>query len=324
MMLEHGSYLDFVRREYLDGFIREGGAAVKFGVAPDAMTIDNVHTELRATATDAGYVYAAVDAATTKMSMVDQVFHTVAKQVPWRDLARKLVTNALEELRFPTPPGEPLSLHGIARHNQYDYQELRKDFNRKLQQQIFHDYELAQDFRIAMILLCQAEVSSTPDVQATAEAVLAWLRGELRHISQLKPELIYQKIVRSNALHMLYSLGPWLRKAGRAGLVLDFDIRQCAITGRALTDQFFYTKPAVLDVYELLRQLIDATDELRSTFILVSANHDFLADQSRGLERYWALRLRILDEVRDRGKANPYSALIRLTSGVSTRVEVPA
>ncbi len=123
---------------------------------------------------------------------------------------------------------------------------------------------------------------------------------------------------------MLYSLGPWIRKAGRQGLVLDFDIRQCAVTARALTDQLFYTRPAVLDVYELLRQLIDATDELSSTFILVTATNDFLADQTRGLEKYWALRLRILDEVRDRRMVNPYSALIRLAAGPTADVEVYA
>jgi hypothetical protein len=324
MTLPHDSYLEFIREEYLDTFIRDGGAAVKFVVMAEPAAADRVHAALKEQADAAGYVYASVDAATTKMSMIDRVFHAVAAQVPWRELARAVVVRALAELRFAAPADEPLSLAAIARYNDYDFQQLRKDFNRRLRDDIYHDYELAHDFRIAMILLCQAEVSGAPAEQTTAAAVEAWLKGELRHISQLKPELIYQKIVRSNALHMLYSLGPWVRKAGRTGLVLDLDIRQCAVPNRALTEHVYYTRPAVLDVYELLRQLVDATDELRSTFVLVMAGTEFLADPARGLERYWALRLRILDEVRDRQRTNPYSALVRLTRAPAPRVEAHA
>lgn len=324
MMIELPKYLRFVRDEYLAGFVREGGAAVKFAIVSSDADAADVHASMRQHTEASGYVYAVIDAATTKMSMIDRIFHAIARQIPWQDLARTVVKEALDDLRFAVPAGEPLSLEAIARHNDYDLQQLRKDFNRKLRDEIFHDYELAQDFRIAMILLCQAEVIKAPSTQATADAVHMWLRGELRQMALLKEDLIYQKINRSNASHMLYSLGPWIRKAGRPGLVLDFDIRQCSVTARALTDQLFYTRPAVLDVYELLRQLIDATDELSSTFILVTATNDFLADQTRGLEKYWALRLRILDEVRDRRMVNPYGALIRLSTGPVADMEVHA
>jgi hypothetical protein len=323
-MIPPADYFEFVRSEYLDGFVREGGAAVKFAIAPDAQTAGAVHKLLHDQVTAAGFVYASVDASATKMSMIDKIFHSIARQVPWRQLAHNLVVQTLEEMRFPAPPDEPLSLQAIARYNEYDFFQLRKEFNRRLQEQIFRDYRMAQEFRIAMVLLCQAEVNPAPDTEATADAVLLWLTGELRHIAQLKPELIYQRIARHNALHMLYSLGPWIRKAGGAGLVLDLDIRQCAVLSRALTEDIFYTKTAVLDVYELLRQLIDATDELCSTFVLVTAGTEFLSDPARGLERYWALRLRILDEVRDRRRVNPYSALIRLESVVHPRQGVPA
>src|SRR5688572_3607559 len=215
-MIAQRDYLDFIGDEYLGDFVAKGGAAVKFAVHPDAAGARQLQSTLGEVAARSGYVYASVDAAAVKMSMIDRVFHAIAAQVRWRDLARAVVVDGLNELRFPAPPDEPLTLEAIARFNSYDYQQLRKDFNRRLQEKIFRDYELAQDFRIAMILLCQAEVSAAPDTRATAEAVLQWLKGELRHISQLKPDLIYQKIARNNALHMLYSLGPWIRKAGGA------------------------------------------------------------------------------------------------------------
>ena len=39
---------------------------------------------------------------------------------------------------------------------------------------------------------------------------------------------------------------------------------------------------------------------------------EFLTDQNRGVDAYQALKLRIIDEVRDLRRDNPYSSLIRL------------
>jgi hypothetical protein len=73
----------------------------------------------------------------------------------------------------------------------------------------------------------------------------------------------------------------------------------------------------VLDAYEVLRQLVDATDGLRSTFVAVTLPPELVTDEVRGLPAYTALQLRIVDEVRDRRRANPFAALVRL----ETRLE---
>ena len=75
---------------------------------------------------------------------------------------------------------------------------------------------------------------------------------------------------------------------------------------------FYYSKAAVLDAYEVLRQFIDATDELRGVLVVASVPPDLMTDEARGLPSYAALHLRIADEVRDRRRANPFAALIRL------------
>jgi hypothetical protein len=70
-----------------------------------------------------------------------------------------------------------------------------------------------------------------------------------------------------------------------------------------------------MDAYEVLRQFVDATDELEGCLIGVLAPLEFLDDERRGVERYTALKLRVWDEVRDRQRANPLAALVRLTRG---------
>jgi hypothetical protein len=89
--------------------------------------------------------------------------------------------------------------------------------------------------------------------------------------------------------------------------------RSRACGGGAAGEGFHYTKAAALDAYEVLRQLVDATDELVSCLVLVTCAPEFLTDAGRGLEAYHALKLRIWDEVRDRRRTNPLSALVRVS-----------
>jgi len=316
-------YVDFLRREYLAGFIRDGGAAVKFAVPLDGTAPEQVHALLREAALSESYAYAAVDARDVRVHMVQDIFHAVARQVDWQERARAFVRAALEEMRFqlPADPSQ-LSFEEVARLSGYDLHELRLRFERKLQEDVLRDYEMAQEFRIAMIRLCLAQLERSDAASADSDNVLAWLRGELRLISALKSALIFQRIARHNARHMLFSLPRWLTKTGKSGLVLDLDIGRCAVARRpAEPEGIYYSKAALLDAYELLRQLVDATDELAHCLVLVVAAPEFLdidGPRSRGLGAYDALRLRVWDEVRDRRRANPHSALIRLSnSGAS-------
>jgi hypothetical protein len=276
-----------------------------------------VSERVREAAEREGFVYVRVDGATVKIHMIDKVFHAIARQVDWDQLARFVVQETLAELRFHLPDGDPHpTLEAIARANDYDPFELRKEFNRGLQRRLFRDYEMAQEFRIAMIRLCLAQVDQSAAVKTTARAVTEWLTGELRRIVALKPALIFQKIGRHNARHMLFSLARWLTRTGHNGLVLELDISRCAVVRRADVppDSVHYSKPATLDAYEVLRQLIDATDELGSCFTLVTCAPEFLSDDARGVGAYHALKLRIWDDVHDVERPNPLSALVRLTA----------
>jgi hypothetical protein len=313
-MITIPDYVDFLRREYLNGFIRDGGASVKFLLLPTPDDGVNLTKALKEEAERADYVYARIDAALVKVHMIDQVFFSIAKQVDWGALAASLNYKILDSLRFPLPPGqEKPSLEAIARYNNYDYQELRRDFNTRLQEEIFRDYELAQEFRTAMIRLCQAHLDPGPRGRATHDAILEWLHGELRQISRLKNDYIFQKIARHNARYMLYSLTRWIKKLGRAGLILEFDIRRVAQTKRSSDDSVYYTKPSAMDAYEVLRQLVDGSGELQACFVAVICSTEFVTDISRGLEAYQALKLRIWNEVRDRSRDNPYAALVRIS-----------
>lgn len=317
-MITVTEYLDLLEAEYLSDFVPCGGASVKFAVGADGST-DELRQGLIARARSKGFVVATVDAAHVRAHMIDRVFMAIAQQVDWDACARAVVESALAQLGFRSTRGDELSLDALAELNEYDPIELRLDLNRTLQELTVRDYDLAQEFRVAMLRLCRAQVDRSDATKAEREFVLMWLRGELRLMSSLKQAGIFQRIARHNARHMLASLSRWIPKAGAAGLVIDFDIRRCALPKRPDDDLIYYTKAAAIDVYELLRQLIDSTDELSSCLVLVSVDPETLTDPRRGIDHHYdALKFRIWDEVRDRDRTNPLASLVRITGDSSS------
>jgi len=320
-MISARDYLAFLDEEYLRGYVDGGGAAVKFAVAPDAEVASSFTQAVQEVAEGDGYVVATVDAAATRVHLLEQVFFAVARQIDWDQLAAVTVRAALAAIGFPAPPdtegGGGLSVDLLASYYRVDPRELKRDVDRELQQRVYRDYAMVQEFRTAMLRLCQAQLRTGQVADAEHAAVLDWLQGDLRQISALRSALIFRRIGRHNARLLLFSLAHWLAVNERAGLVLVLDIRRLGFARRPIPserDGNYYTKAALLDAYEVLRQLVDNTDELANCCVVVLPAVEFLTDSSRGLDAYQALKLRIFDEVRDRERDNPFSSLVRLGS----------
>lgn len=315
MYLRPADWLATVEREYLRDFIPHGGSAVKFAVVstPDAGV--QIQDDLLALARDHNCLNAQADAATTKVHMIDQLFFAVARQIDWDDLARRFLGRLLAEGGFSVPSGTaPLDYPTIAAANDYSEPELRRDIRLLLTSRVFRDYAMAQEFRIAMVRLCQAQLEAGGSAIPEADAVKEWLRGELRLITLLKAALIFQRIARHNARDMFLSLAHWIRLAGYQGFVLTLNLERYFVERwpGERDGTLLYTPTATMDAYEVFRQFIDAADQMEGCLLVVIAPLPFLVDPKRGLERYDPLKLRIWDEVRDRRVANPLASLVRL------------
>lgn len=309
-------WLAVVRSEYLRDFVAAGGAAVKFAIPVNEAGRRQVLGGLREAAEQAGFQFALVDAAATKIHLVDKLFNEVARQVDWDGMARSFVARLVSEreLRLPAAGG-PVDVPTIAVLNDYPESLLRAELRRSVENRLFHDDGMSREFRLAMIQLCLAQLDPGED-PALRDAIREWLRGELRLVSGVKRALIFQKVARHNARNMLFSLAHWLQLTGRAGLVLCLDISRYATAVRVADRDasLYYSQPAALDAYEVLRQFVDATDELRFCFMGVLADAAFLQDDHRGLRSYQALYLRLWDDVHDRYRQNPLSSLVRIAA----------
>ena len=208
----------------------------------------------------------------------------------------------------------------VAGAHAVDAREAARTIRRHLEAGLLKDTTLAREFRLAVLRLCQAELATGDVDDDERQAVISWLRVEPVSLRALRSASLYTRISRHNARSLLLSLGTWHRSVTGCGLVLDLDLARFAVSRRPPLDErvgLYYSKAAVLDAYEVLRQLVDATDKLRSALIAVTLPPELVSDDGRGLPAYAALQLRVIDEVRDRRYPNPYAALARL----ETRLE---
>lgn len=316
-------YAEFIAKEYLGDYVRSGAAAVRFVVAGSADVAQRWHTYLRAAAEAEGYLYAPVDAADVRVHLIDQVYAAVSRQVDWLALVRHQVRQVWEAIGLPPSAPGDLTVTAVAGHHDVDVREAARSMRRQLEATLLRDGALAREFRLAILRLCQAELGTGDVAPAERDAVLAWLRVEAVRLTSLRSASLHAKIGRHNARSMLLSLAAWRARVADTGLVLDLDFARIAVSRRPPLEHrsgVYYSKAAVLDAYEVVRQLVDATDHLRSVFVSVALPPDLVADEGRGLPAYSALHLRIVDEVRDRRRANPFAALMRL----EPRLEVQA
>lgn len=308
-------YATFLADAYLKGFVADGGAAVKFAVAADATALDGFERALAAGSERLGFTFVRVDAAQAKISMIQQVFFAVSTQIDWHMLARRVNTSLASEL-YEDDGGE-MTIARIAEQNEVDQNIVRREMHKRLSKHVIKNYSLAKDFRVAMTQLCLAQLDDDALGQQSCTSILDWLRGDLRLISAVKRMQIYQRIGRHNARAMLASTARWIRQTGGSGLVVNLDLRALAATHRREVpeDEIYYTPAALWDAYEVLRQFIDATDEMEGLLVVVSAPDSLLDDYSnRSLQKYRALRNRIWDDVRDRRHANPYAPMVRIAA----------
>lgn len=314
-MISPDDYIDFFQREYLDGFVAKGGACVRFCILNDDQS-SNFPRHICDYGDSHRYQVVAIDASSTKLQMIEQIFFSIARQIDWQGLANQSARKAAAAAGYPVPnESEDLSVATLAFYYAMDEKELKRDVNQQLQQMIFGDFAMVQEFRIAMLRLCQYELRTGQVSDAERDSIYAWLTGSLRQMSVLKSARIFRKIARHNGRQMLFSLSHWLVKGGYSGLIVQLDIRQFTKTHGKAGEEFsgiFYTRSAVIDAYESLRQLIDNTDEFSNLAVIVVCTPEFLTDTARGVSSYQALKLRIFDEVRDKRLDNPYSALVRI------------
>ena len=100
-MIPVDDYVAFLESDYLRGYVEDGGAALKFVVPPDDLSAAAFIERFSASAERAGFGVAKVNAAETRVHLLEQVFFAVARQVDWDGLATVATRAALASAGYP-------------------------------------------------------------------------------------------------------------------------------------------------------------------------------------------------------------------------------
>ena len=315
-------WVEILSKEYLDSFVRDGGAAVKFAVTVEDGTRELLRKRLKAEAKARGYLWAEIDSRKTKVHMLEQVFFAVAEQVPWLDLCEKRLLRMAKEAHFAPPAEGTGSLAGriaLAQPKGNDVSQIVQELRPLIGKAALQRRDLARDFRTAMTELCRAVLISEPGEMATSAAILSWLTGRDHRVSAVKPYSIYNSISRANARFMLQSAVRWISESDHTGLVIWLDINRVPIPkprGAPADNPLYYSRAAVLDAYEVLREFIDSIDDSMHQLLVVGTGQEFVGSElgGRGMVSYSALQNRLVADVKIRNLANPMGTLVSVSS----------
>ena len=318
-------WLRVIKEEYLEGFVSDGGSSLKFVVPARQDLASLLGDRIVADAGDQDYLVVSVDAGETRVHMLQEVFFRIAEQIDWRQMARRVVLRLAGEagystgavdLNADTPILEAISAASSVGDNPVDESLIRMELRNPLFESVTRNSSMSRDFRVAMTQLCLTEMGGAGQNQE-AVPLIEWLTGVNRRVSSVRRYEIYNSIVRTNARHFLESLLYWVRFVGYSGTCVILDDSRVALRSNPRDGLRFYSRSAVMDHYELVRELIDSTDRLEGLLLVVLAGEEFLDEdvRSKGFSIYQALRNRIADEVRSRTQGNPMATLVRLSDG---------
>ena len=304
-------WVSILDREYLSEFVPAGGASVKLAVMDDAV-FAVAKTQLIAAGQARGMLTVHIDAGQTRIHMMHELFFAIARALPWDDLLQRYLERLFGDNSYPWPrPGAAVTMSELAATFAVAPGLLTRQRDQWLTADLWEDRRLAQDFRAALLALCLSRLE--PDIGGMPEPALQWLQGEKVPVALLRTAEISVRISRTNARTMLTSLCHFLRKAGVSGLLVVLDVRQLSRT-TAAEGGARYSPAAVMDSYEVMREVIDDVENMPGLFAAVLADAALATgDPRRALSQYAALQMRVWPDVRPGDRQNPVAPLLWLS-----------
>lgn len=312
--MQLSEWVDATTTNYLEDFVPAGGAAVKFAVSTGGVTTTEISSAVVDRARGLGFLTASIDASVVKIGSIEKVFGAICDQLDLEGLIDTLVVNLLAEEHWISPAAGPGSLaERIAEANSVELGVVVQTVRIPLTDRIYRNSEIAQDVRAAVLNLAQRRLAGGEAMVTAFASISDWLGGRTTKIASLRDYQVRSKVTRANARFLFESLLQVIRLAGLPGLVVTIDISRFTQTNK-IPGSMSYAKAALLDAYEVLREFVDATDDLENLLMVVVAPLPFLDtnEKGRGLGRYPALLNRVYDDVRDRNLTNPLAALVRV------------
>ncbi|ACX52858.1 hypothetical protein Adeg_1769 [Ammonifex degensii KC4] len=294
-------FVDFFRREYLEGFIKAGGSKIKFYMSSYPELRQELFRELVRQAAACGYAVAQVDAAAvTKMHLMNNLYQAITANLDLEGYLRSYARRVIEQLGYnpdEVPTNETFVDWAVRVHGRVP-ERLRPETRSVLERDLFRNQVITRAFATAVMQLVADELGALERKldSKDRELLYAWLRGENPRLAELRRFHLFTRIDRYNARLFLRSLVELVRLAGYQGLMVIVDNLD-VLLARKETGRLLYGRAARDEFYESIRQLIDGIDALHHFAVILGFGRELVDDDKLGFKSYSALWMRIEYEI---------------------------
>ncbi|MFS8860492.1 hypothetical protein [Synechococcus sp. H60.4] len=302
-------WLRCLEKDYLGSFIPAGGATVKLAVVPKD-SYSHLYKSLQEKLSLSSFRLFDLSEERINLHSIENFWFALAQRVDWESFARELRYSILRKIGYsPSSELQDCTLEELAELYQVEAREINIQFQREIKKLIFQDYSLALDFRKAISRLIYEPLQSPGTLEGLCLAVQEWLKGTLKSISQVRGAAIFRKIDRTNSREILLSfLRLFTRQLGWTAILVSlFHYYERRENGRPI-----FTRRQIIELYETLREFIDAESKLEKTVLIFMAPLDFIESELLSYHKYRALQTRIENEVYSPNYPNPCTTMVQL------------
>ncbi len=310
----------FWREAYLESYVRDGGASVKWLRGSEGSGKSRVLLAVEAVARDLGYVTARIDAGAVPLGRFAEIYRAVMRDMPIERRAEGVARQAARSIGAGTwDPAARVSAQDHLLWEGRPVGAVEEDLARCLDF-LYASHELEPPVAAAARRLALPYLTGSEGARADAASAARWLRGERLPAAERRRTGIYLTLDRYSARDVLRSLLTLMRMCGMPGMVWTVAGLERLLVGRLLEAPAVadgpsplpapasvrYTAARRLDAYEGMRELIDDAGSLPGLFVVYAGRPEAFEDEHAGLITYPALALRVQTEV-ESDRPNPYN-----------------
>lgn len=301
-------------------FIGAGGAMVRFLVGNTVPDLAHARRSLKMLAEDSKLNFFDVNGSQTRLHYPNEILAAVAEQIDFRRLMTSFLLEAVIAEGYEVPPGtEDFVLRDVANLNEILPKQVNEVINARIRSGIMRDRRLVRDMRYALWAIAREVLRGVPS-DSIGDVPKRWLKGQVSSIKELRDFGIVQKVNRYNARGLLRSLLTWLPASEWNGSIVFINGLRLAESRNPRDGKAHYTRAALTDVYEVMREFIDETDDMSHVLLVFAMPEEFLSidPRGRGMGAYQALQFRV-SNFSDAKLPNPLSNMVLLSTGAERR-----
>lgn len=304
----------------LADFVGAGGALVRFVVGDSPVDVVHARRALQGLADRSKLHFFDVDGSQTRLHYPNDILAAIAEQIDFRELMTSFLLQAVIDEGYEVPNGTAeFVMRDIATMNDLATRDIHEIINARIRSGIMRDRRLVRDVRYALWAIAREVLRGVP-ADLAGDVPERWLRSKVSGVRELRDFGIVQKVTRYNARGLLRSILTWLPTSQWNGSIVFINALQLAHPRNLRDGKVYYTRSALSDVYEVMREFIDETDDMSHVLLVFAMPREFLSidPRGRGMGMYQALQFRV-NTFPEATMPNPLSNMVLLSTSGARR-----